>query len=174
VTGKSELATLFKMKRIILAKELLIFLLTNVTSLEAQDSIHMPKSRYKTWGSLVNINRDIKGVLYEVKDTSIVLIHYSTIGDRSLQKLTISEINFNMLNSVKTRNKNAPMTGALIGTLGGGLLGGLFGHYVYKNILWVDVPPNEAKFIIGYGLYFGVPLGASVGTLVGLNRNILI
>ena len=175
MTGKSDLATLFKMKRIILATGLLILLSTRVSYLEAQDSIFMPKSRYKTWISLVNIKRDIKGVLYEVRDTSIVLIHYSAIGDRSLQKLTISEINFNMLNSVKTRNKYAPVTGALLGALGGGLLGGLFGHYIYKNTLWSNYPyPSEAKFIIGCGLYFGVPLGASVGTLLGLNRNLFI
>lgn len=135
--------------------------------LEAQDSIQLPASKFHTWISLVNTNLNVKDVLYEVRDTSVVFKHCVLIARTNPQKLTMSNINFNMINIVQIRKKETILHGALYGAIGGGILGGMYGHSLLENIIFVeDMVPNNGSLIAAGGL-LGVILGSGIEALVG-------
>ena len=148
---------LWIMKKLVLI--LILFICSNY--LKAQDSIQLPSCKYQSWVSLINTDINIRGVLYEVRDTSVVMMHLFKNEDIGLRKLTISNINYNMINLVQTRKKQAPLAGALYGCLGGAIAGGICGHSS-------DIFQGLAT--ITFGILGGI-LGSGIGALVGLHRN---
>jgi len=154
-------------------KKLILFLVLfpGLNYLAAQDTIQLPVCKYITWISLVNTGEKIKGVLYKVRDSSVVLIHYSMMNGNIPQTIMKSDINFSMLNILKMRKNYAPLKGALLGTLGGGVLGGFYSNFIFENIVWeTGIPPDKGKYIITGGFY-GAILGTAFGTLAGMRWN---
>jgi len=62
-------------------KKLILFLvlIPGLNYLAAQDTIQLPVCKYITWISLINTGGKNKGILYKVRDSSVVLIHYSMV-----------------------------------------------------------------------------------------------
>lgn len=149
------------MKKLIL----ILILFSWLNYLEAQDSIQLPSGKYYSWVSLVNTEINIKGTLYEVRDTSVVLIHFPMMESNTPRKQMISNINYNMINIIQTRKKGSPLNGALYGFIGGGLAGGIFGYAAGKEAFFI----SPGFYTIAFGAVGGI-LGSGIGALAGLHR----
>lgn len=114
----------------------------------------------------------IKGILYEIKDTSILVSSSAVIWDYSGDRFGVKTLPVYNIEIIKTRRKNSIGKGVAIGTLSGIVVGGLIG------LISGDDPPCpsgsgmscwslDAK---GNAVLAGIPLaicGAGVGALIG-------
>jgi hypothetical protein len=141
---------------------LILFLFICSNYLKGQDSIQLPSCKYQSWVSIINTELKIKGVIYEVRDTSVVMMHLLKTEHTGLRKLTISNINYNMISIIQTRRKQAPLAGVLYGCVGGCLVGGIYGHSAGKDSF-------PLLYTIGNGILGGI-LGLGIGALVGTHR----
>jgi len=124
---------------------------------------------YKTWISLNNRQNMMKGVLYEVNDSSVLVSNSFLKKDYSIGKYNVTKISFRNIDLVKIRMKNSKVIGASLGAVTGFVAGWLIG--LNKG----DDPP-------GWGLTFsardkakiyGIPMaigGTVIGGLVGSIR----
>ena len=123
---------------------------------------------YKTWISLNNGQNTIKGALYEVNDSSILVSNSFRKNDYSTGKFNVTTINFNNINLVKIRQNNSLRKGALIGSITGFVVGALIG------LISGDDPPGFLSFSAGEkALMYGFPMaigGTGLGELVGSIR----
>lgn len=143
-----------------------LIVLCSLNSLNAQDTIQKIKI-YRTWVSLNSEPFKIKGVLYEIKDSSILVSSSVVIQDYSTDKFEIVKLHINNINTIKTRRNNNIGRGILIGALTGFAVGGLTG------LVSGDDPPDsfwpwtagEKAIIIGSSL---AVCGAGIGGGIGL------
>ena len=122
---------------------------------------------YKTWVSKINESLIDHGVLYDVADSSILVSSSFSRKDYSTGNFTISTINFNQIDNIKIRPKNAMARGALIGLMTGiaaGVLAGLIDGDDNPDD-WIALTAED-KAVIGAYL-FGM-IGAGVGSFAGL------
>lgn len=147
-----------------------LILLCCLNSLNAQDTIQKIKI-YRTWVSLNSEPFKIKGVLYEIKDSSILVSSSVVIQDYSIDRFEVANLHINNIETIKTRRKNNIGKGVLIGAVSGFVLGGLIG------LISGDDPPCTSGSLICFrftaeekALGTGVPLavgGAGIGSLIG-------
>jgi len=149
------------------------FFITNVllvlcclNALNAQDTIQRNKI-YKTWVSLNSEPLKVKGFLFDIKDSSIIVSNSFVIKDFSTEKYRITELYYNNIETIKTRRNNNIGRKILIGTLTGFAVGGLIG------LVSGDDPPDTfwpwtagEKAII-YGSSLAV-CGAGIGGGIGI------
>ena len=157
-------------KRYIKVPVIVLIVLCCLNSLNAQDTIQMIKI-YRTWVSLNREPFKIKGVLYEIKDSSILVSSSVVIQDYSTNRFKIVKLNINNIETIKTRRKNSIGKGVLIGAVSGFVVGGLIG------LIDGDDPPcpTDSWFCMRFtaeekALMAGVPLavgGAVIGALIG-------
>jgi hypothetical protein len=127
-------------------------------SIAQEDTIK--KSRiFKTWISLNNKPGEMKGVLYEIKDSSILVSSSFLKADYSAGKFEVSEINYNDIDLVKIRIKNSVLNRALIGAVTGFAIGGLIGLIsgdddpnTYIPHGYLDGPKTAGYKAIMYGI----------------------
>jgi hypothetical protein len=136
--------------------------------LTAQEDTLQKSKIYKTWisfGDMFNIN----GILYQIKDSSILVAETHSQKDLLSGNYQIKRINYNNFHNVqniKVRRLNNVVGGALVGLLGGVITGAIIGS------ISGDDPSNqifgysaEQKAIID-GVFLGI-LGAGIGCLIG-------
>lgn len=121
---------------------------------------------YKTWISVFNDSK-INGILYEVKDSSILVSNSIMKQDYINGNFDLSQINYNRIDIVKIRAKNSVGKGTLIGALTGFAVGGMLG------ILSGDDDPEEVYFAstaeqkaVGNAVVMSI-LGVGIGAIVG-------
>jgi hypothetical protein len=103
--------------------------------LSAQDNIINPglnvdsgkRTIYKTKISLINGKHLMKGVLYAVNDSSVLISNSLVKKDYSTGKFELSKISFNNIDLIKIHRKNSVGRGIWIGALTGFATGGLLG-----------------------------------------------
>ncbi len=142
-----------------------LIVLCCINSLNAQDTIQKIKI-YRTWVSLNSEPFKIKGVLYEIKDSSILVSSSVVIQDYSTDKFEIVKLHINNIETIKTRRKNNIGRGVLIGAITGFAVGCFIG------LIDGDDPPNTFLGMTAEekALFAGVPLavgGAGIGALIG-------
>lgn len=125
---------------------------------------------YKTWITTDTIPSKATGILYEVKEFSIVLINSVTTQDYSDELFKKVEIDVSNIEKVKIRRKNKSGRAALFGAASGLAVGILIG------VISGDDPGSRGP---GFNLAFtatekaigaGIPLaalGAGAGALLG-------
>lgn len=116
---------------------------------------------YKTWVSLNNEPFKIKGVLYELKDSSISISSSVVIEDYIENNFETMNLHIYNIKSIQTRRKNSIGRGIWIGAVSGFATGGLLTLLYGVGDFW--------DFHDGT-LMAGVPLaviGAGIGALVG-------
>ena len=112
----------------------------------------------------------IKGFLYELKDSSVVILISIQSSINKFDTSFLIEFPVNKIDRIKTRKKGSLGTGILAGGLSGFALGGLIG------LLLNEKPENDYKpkdnleygnSAFGMGLFIGL-LGAGIGTIAGI------
>lgn len=121
---------------------------------------------YRAWISLINDPIPLKGVLYEINDSSILVSNSVLREDYYTGRFELSKIKFNDIDIVSTRLKNNFVKVALIGAATGFIAGGLTG------LISGDDPPGlfsfsaeEKALLFGCGI---AAVGAGAGALEGL------
>ena len=135
-------------------------------SLNAQDSI--PKlTLYKSWIYMQEGKPyKIIGVLYEFKDSTVVLSNSTNIKNYHYNYFITQEISIQNIKEIEFRKVNNVGKGAWIGALSGLVTGVIIGFSAGD-----DIPPSgylstaNQKAIVG-GIGFTI-LGASIGALIG-------
>lgn len=130
--------------------------------LSAQDTIQMNKI-YRTWVSLNSEPFEIEGVLFKIKDTSILVSNSVVIKDYSQNKFEVVNLFVTDIKTIKTRGKNNIRKGFLIGAISGFVMGGTLG------LAQGDEPRGDTWFGISAemrAISYGVT-GALVGSLIG-------
>ncbi len=151
--------------KIIISIVLIGFICLN--SINAQDFIQEKDSNQKIkicriWVSLKSNPYKIKGVLYEVKDSSILVSNSALKKDYSMGQFEVVEIQISDIRKIKIRRENSVVNGIWIGALSGFVVGGTMGLMTDDS----DYFSSEATAIYG-GALFSV-IGAGVGGFLGL------
>ncbi len=155
-----------------------------LNSLSAQDPT--PKIKiYRTWITLNSEPFKMEGVLYELKDSSILVSSSVVMQDYSLDKLEVADLHITNIEIIKTRINSSVGDGALIGVITGFAVGGLIG--LTKGGDSPCAPADwfcyfqfstafEKAIFYGAGLaVVGAGIGASVGSIkvtIPINANI--
>lgn len=124
---------------------------------------------YKTWVSLNEEPFKIKGVLYELKDSSILVSNSVIIKDYSTNRFETINLHMNSIETIKTRRNNGIGRGVWIGAVSGFVIGGLVGLVGFPD------DPLAAPFYCNIGAAAGTGIGALVGSFkvkIPINGNI--
>jgi len=147
-----------------------LIVLCCLNSLNAQDTVQKI-TIYRTWVSLKSEPFKTKGVLYEIKDSSILVSNSVMIKDYSTDRFKVANLYITEIETIKTRINNNIGKGVLIGAITGFAVGGLIG------LISGDDPPctgwfcwryeaEEKALMAGAGLaVVGVGMGALIGSI---------
>lgn len=124
--------------------------------LNAQEKTKQKNKIYETWISLDNKPNTLKGVLYEINDSSIFVSNSKLKKDYSTGNFKVSEIYYNRIDVMKTRRKYSIEKGTLIGEVAGLAI-------LIAATSGEGFSPRELAFI---GLPFAA-IGAGIGALAG-------
>ena len=147
---------------------IVIIVLCSLKPLNAQDTTSKIKI-YKTWISLTSEPFNISGVLYEVKDSSILVSSSFKKEDYHSDSFEIVELQIRNIEEIKVRKKNNIGKGAWVGALFGLGVGGIIG------MISGDDPPGslisysaaDKAMMMGFSL---AVIGSGAGTLIGLKK----
>jgi len=146
-----------------------LIVLCCINSVHAQDTVQKKKI-YRTWVSLNSEPFKSKGVLYEMKDSSILITSPSVIRDPSIGRSEVVQLYIDDIETIRTRKNNRVGKGILIGAVTGFAVGAMIG------LISGDDPPCSGSFFCFHftagdkAILAGVPLsvaGAGIGALVG-------
>jgi len=87
-----------------------------LNSASAQENGEHKSKIYKTWISLDNQTQIMRGVLYEIMDSSIVVSNSTLKEDYINGNFDLSSIDFNYIDHVSIRRKNLVLAGTIIGS----------------------------------------------------------
>ncbi len=133
----------------------LVVMILNMNFIYTQEKVQKVKN-YKTWITL-NDESEIHGILYQLKDSSIVVTNIKT---EESQEIDVKDIQ-----KIKIRRKNSIGRGALIGGASRLVVGGLIGLADGDDSgEWFAMSAEEKA--ISSGILF-MPLGAGTGILIG-------
>jgi hypothetical protein len=128
-------------------------------ALQAQTDSTINKNTYRAWARTLNNDRPKNGVLFSVKDSSIVLSKYEKRYDR-YGKSDVTEIKISAIDHILVRKKGNILKGTAIGAMAGicsGLLIQIF-------LLPVDKNKSEIRpfplIVTGIGAGVGAALGS--------------
>ena len=131
--------------------------------LEAQTDIGKKVKLYDTWITVKNNAYPARGVLYEIKDSSIILSNSRVIRDYPTNNFALAEINFSNINYVNTRRTGKVTRGAIIG-------GTIFGIVTTAAIISMD-EDIPAYYYITLGTTFALA-GSGIGAIIGSIKSI--
>ncbi|MEI7726547.1 MAG: hypothetical protein WCK09_15665, partial [Bacteroidota bacterium] len=104
-----------------------ILVLSNLAVIHAQSTLPGPKKLYRTWVTVQRDAKKVKGALYEVRDSSIVLSGSYEKTDYFKGKYNLTKLDVKDIQAISVRRNNAVGRGILFGSLSGIVLGGLVG-----------------------------------------------
>lgn len=141
-----------------------------LNTLSAQEFTQKTKL-YKTWVYLNTEPFKVKGVLYEVTDSTLLVSNSLVIQDYNTNKFEVVKLNVSNIEEIEIRRKNSIINGVFIGALSGFALGGMIG------LISGDDPPCPSRALLCLSfsagekaLLAGIPLsivGAGFGALAG-------
>ena len=127
---------------------------------------------YKTWIYQHKDTLLIKGFLFEIKDSSIVVLNKFVDINQEIKTGDLTEIPIKKIEIIKTRNKKGISTGAVAGIFCGLGIGLLAGSLIYEpansDSHPVDRLDKGAKVVVT-GILSAV-LGGGIGATVGIAK----
>jgi hypothetical protein len=129
---------------------------------------------YRVWLSLNNQSTKLEGVLYDVKDSTILISTSLELADYNTKNIKPTEIPVRSIEKIKIRRRNNIGRNAGLGAVGGLLAGGLLGLIGSGT----DEPGGIISFskgetILITGAIFAVPMGI-IGAIVGSSKQKII
>ena len=132
----------------------------------AQEGSLQVSKNYKSWVTMFGGNV-IKGTLYQVNDSSVLIANSVLKTDLFSGKYQITKLNYNEIITIDTRAVNHVGRGALLGAFGGLLSGALIG------ILAGNGHNDGGHFYTleraELGGFLGILPGTLIGTISGLS-----
>ncbi len=159
-----------------------IVLLFGVSYLYSQETKGKIKF-YRTWLESTYPTAVVEGVLYELKDSSIVLSNSANLDDYRYKNYTITEHMIKNISSIKVRKKSniskGMFFGGLLGFAGGMILGFSLGddpkdHFI-KTGRKRKKAATKAAFYSMVGTGGGMLIGAALGSMkitIPINKNV--
>jgi hypothetical protein len=147
------------MKKIAL---IVLLVICDLHSTTAQENSKQKSINFQTWIHLYNQQKPLRGVLYEIKDSSIWISNSMVKADYLTSNFKVSNIEYKNIGYVYLRNRYSVVIGTVIGTAVG--IAGAFG--IAGSIANKDE-------LAGAMLLFGSPfiaLGTGIGALIGSFR----
>lgn len=129
-----------------------------------------PSRTYVTWMYLTEKNSLVKGSIYRVEDSSIVVLPNTYLKQGFTSNATKSIFNYTQIDNVYIRNKKSPWIGLVIGAVSGMAIG------VASGFIAGDDPPCDDPFFCvpvsaeAKAIMIGVPaavIGAGIGLIIG-------
>ena len=122
---------------------------------------------YKTWVTLINSPSAEEGVLYEIKDSSILVSSSVVLEDYYTRKFETINLHIDKIEMIKTRKKGTIGKGVWIGALSGFAVGAIIGVVANNgqvSVVGTPVSSGVSAFAVGIP---SAAVGAGVGALVG-------
>ena len=138
----------------------MLFILCCLNYTQAQD-LGKEDNKYRVLLTLVNEPFEIDGVLYELKDSSLLMSNYKTYADFIIDNNPIIELKISNIELIEARKRNSIGMGIFLGAVSGFTVGGLIGLTRGDD---AEHTTGQKALIGGAGL--AIP-GALVGLLVG-------
>ena len=135
----------------------LFFILCCLNHTQAQD-FGKESNKYKVWITLIDEPFNVNGILYELKDSSLLVSNYKTYSDFIIDNNPTIELNISNIELIETRKRNRVGKGILIGAVSGFAVGGLIGL----------TRGDDAEQTAGQKAVIGGLSLAAAGGLVGL------
>ena len=129
-------------------------------SLKAQD-YGKKNNKFKTWITLLDEPYEVNGILYALKDSSILLSNYKTYSEFIVDNNPTIELRVDNISLIETRKRNRMTKGIIIGAVSGFAVGGLIGLARGD-----DMDSSAGEKAIKGGISLAIP-GALIGMLVG-------
>lgn len=135
-----------------------------VSGLYAQDTA--PKMEiYRTWISLNNEPKVIRGSLYQVSDNAVVVSSAVKNRHYSANRYEITKLHYYTIETIQIRQSGTVRRGARLGAIAGFTVGFLIGN----------ITTGSGDFFTGptVGVILGVPsaiAGAGVGAIIGSSK----
>jgi hypothetical protein len=130
----------------------------------AQQGPQMKSETYRAWVSLFDSHSAVEGILYEARDSSIVLMLFNEDVPLDFE---LAEFEINDIVRVQTRNANVkPVVGALVGGAIGLAAGILISKPSEKCGMADPFCTDKKGTANTYGGVFGAILGAGVGLAI--------
>jgi hypothetical protein len=147
-----------------------VFLLSVVFTSQAQSPSSKHKRQYKTWISFQGDKVVRKGVLYETRDSSILILTSEIKTDPQDINNNLAKFDIKNIDVIKVRRKNAIGRGMLIGGITGAALGTLMG-LTSSNTAENEKVKTGVTFtaVIGGSFFFGA-IGAAIGAAFGPSK----
>ena len=133
--------------------------------LAAQENPKHKIKLYETWITLTNNESPLRGVLYEIKDSSILISNSLWRPDYLTGNLKVSGISYDNIDLIKTRRVKNIQKGILIGSATGFGFGVIFTSELTKGLGILTTTAGIA------GGFIYRALGAGIGALVGSTRD---
>jgi uncharacterized membrane protein len=151
----------------------LLFLFLTVITSSAQ--IDIPKTKIRlTTISLIEGDNTLVGIIYKLKDSSLVLLRTESLQNYSLKTDERIQLDVDVMDKVSIGGTRQVLRGAVIGAVSGLFVGSAIGY------LSGDDPPcestgwgnlfcwrNTAEDKALYGGLIGIGAGAAIGALIG-------
>lgn len=137
----------------------IIILISGIHSISAQDESEKRHRKFDTWVHLQDQSEIIEGLLFEIKDSSILVYDSPVKFQYPIDNIHLQSIDYKSVGRVSARRTNSVLTGAIIGSVIG-----LTGAAVLAS------KAGESGWTGMYMVVFGVPatvVGAGTGALIG-------
>ena len=148
-----------------------VFLLSALFTSQAQSPSSKHKRQYRTWISFQGDKVIKKGVLYETRDSSILILTTEIEPEsQDISNNNLATFDIKNINVIKVRRKNAIGRGILIGGITGAALGTLIG-LTANNTAENDKVEAGVSFTatIASSLFFGA-IGSAIGAAFGPSK----
>jgi len=139
-----------------------VIFLYSIHSSRAQTNSIAPKKIYKTWIKTSEGPQKIKGVLFEIRDSSIMVSNSLKKRDYYHGNFNVSKVDVQMMDVVKIKRAGSGDRATVIGMLSGFAAGGLIGYFVTQF--------PDGSFNPGGNMLFAAwctGLGTIIGAVVG-------
>lgn len=137
-----------------------LFILCCINSGHSQD-LGKDYNKYKVWVTLTDEPFEVNGILYELKDSTLLLSNYKTYDKFIVDNNPTIELHIDKIDLIEARKRNRLSKSIIIGTASGFAIGGLIG--LAKGD---DADNSAGEKAIKGGVSLAIP-GALIGLLVG-------
>jgi hypothetical protein len=133
--------------------------------ISAQENAKPKIKLYKTWVTLNKKESQLRGVLYEIKDSSILISNSFSRRDYLTGNFKLTSVSYNNIDIIKTRRIRNINKGLLIGSATGFSFGLIYASRLTKGM---GILTTSAGIVGGfvYGAF-----GAGIGALVSATRD---